>query len=74
MKTKTNLVLAFVCALALATNAQQPEEVTTDTGTMDKETAAKAFPAKLPYSPYAEPQFSHAPVLRRHPSAHFALL
>ena len=61
MKTKNILAVALVCALALTSNAQEPEQVTTDTGTMDKETAAKAFPAKPPYSPYAGRNFPTRP-------------
>jgi hypothetical protein len=37
------------------------EEAATDTGTLDQETAAKAFPAKPPYSPYAGRNFPTRP-------------
>src|SRR3954470_10393916 len=33
------------------------DEATTDVGTLDKQSAAKAFPAKPPYSPYAGRDF-----------------
>ena len=61
MKTKAIFAAAIISALTLTTNAQEPEEVTTDTGTMDKETAGKAFPAKPPYSPYAGRTFPTRP-------------
>jgi hypothetical protein len=61
MKTKTILAAALVCALALATNGAQAEDTTTDVGTLDKETAAKVFPAKPPYSPYAGRNFPTRP-------------
>jgi hypothetical protein len=37
------------------------EDHTTDIGTLDKETADKAFPAKPPYSPYAGRNFPTRP-------------
>src|SRR3954468_9207658 len=46
--------LVAVCALAA-------DEATTDTGTLDKQSAAKAFPAKPPYSPYAGRDFPTRP-------------
>ena len=61
MKTKNILAAALLCALALVTNGAQAEETTTDTGTLDKETAAKVFPAKPPYSPYAGRNFPTRP-------------
>src|SRR6187397_3625165 len=62
MNQKTILAAALVCALAFVTNGQQPQEVTTDTGTMDKETVAKSFPNKPPYSPYAGRNFPTRPL------------
>ena len=41
--------------------AQSQTEAATDTGTLDKETAEKAFPAKPPYSPYAGHSFPARP-------------
>jgi Protein of unknown function (DUF3604) len=51
------LALAAITApAALATDA-----TITDVGTLDKETAAKVFPAKPPYSPYAGRNFPTRP-------------
>ena len=44
-------VLALATILSPATVTAQ--QTTTDIGTLDKDTAEKAFPAKPPYSPYA---------------------
>lgn len=49
---------SFVGVLCTTTFAQN---VTTDIGTLDKETAEKAFPAKPPYSPYAGRNFPTRP-------------
>ncbi len=51
---KTVLGLASLAAMALVVWAQRPEQPPgpTDIGTLDKESAAKAF--KKPYSPYAD--------------------
>jgi hypothetical protein len=54
-------LLALVCALALAPNGARAEDTTTDVGTFDQETAAKVFPAKPPYSPYAGRNFPTRP-------------
>ncbi len=50
---------AFAASLFATTVAAQ--DVTTDIGTLDKETAEKAFPAKPPYSPYAGRNFPTRP-------------
>ena len=44
---------AGVLAVTLLAMAVAAQEVTTDIGTLDKEAAEKAFPAKPPYSLYA---------------------
>ncbi|HWN95128.1 MAG TPA: DUF3604 domain-containing protein [Methylomirabilota bacterium] len=54
----TSLALA-VAGFALPAFAQ--DHATTDIGTLDKETAAKAFPSKPPYSPYAGRNFPTRP-------------
>jgi hypothetical protein len=61
MKTKRILAAAFLCTLAFATNGAKAEDTTTDVGTFDKESAAKVFPAKPPYSPYAGRNFPTRP-------------
>jgi uncharacterized protein DUF3604 len=61
MKMKTILAAAFVCALAFANNDARAEDTTTDVGTFDQETAAKVFPTKPPYSPYADRNFPTRP-------------
>src|SRR4051812_21174394 len=53
-------VLAGVALIAFAT-AVTAEDLTTDIGTLDRETAEKAFPAKPPYSPYAGRNFPIRP-------------
>ena len=53
--------LANVCAASLFATAVAAQDVTTDIGTLDKEAAEKAFPAKPPYSPYAERNFPTRP-------------
>jgi hypothetical protein len=56
------LAAALVCALTFVTNNAQAEDTTTtDIGTLDQETAAKVFPAKPPYSPYAGRNFPTRP-------------
>src|SRR6202049_3116 len=52
-------VNAFAAILVATTVAAQ--DVTTDIGTLDKESAEKAFPAKPPYSPYAGRNFPTRP-------------
>jgi hypothetical protein len=54
------MAAVLACALAvagLAFPAFAQEQTTTDIGTLDKATAAKVFPAKPPYSPYAGRNF-----------------
>jgi Protein of unknown function (DUF3604) len=53
--------LASVCAACVFATAVAAEDLTTDIGTLDKETADKAFPAKPPYSPYAGRNFPTRP-------------
>ena len=53
------LVAVMAGSLALPALAQQT--ATTDIGTLDKETAEKAFPARPPYSPYAGRNFPTRP-------------
>ena len=48
-------------AISLALPAFAQHETTTDVGTLDKEMAEKAFPAKPPYSPYAGRNFPARP-------------
>jgi hypothetical protein len=61
MKIRNLTIIALVCALALATNGARAEDTPTDVGTLDQETAAKVFPAKPPYSPYAGRNFPTRP-------------
>jgi hypothetical protein len=54
----------FSLALGLTANLLPTfaeEGIATDIGTLDKETAEKAFPAKTPYSPYAGRNFPTRP-------------
>jgi uncharacterized protein DUF3604 len=58
--------IALVITLALTAASVAPpafaqEQANTDVGTLDKETAVKAFPAKPPYSPYAGRTFPTRP-------------
>jgi hypothetical protein len=53
--------LAGVCAACMFATAVAAEDRTTDIGTLDQETADKAFPAKPPYSPYAGRSFPTRP-------------
>jgi hypothetical protein len=48
-------------ALTLFVTVVAAQDVTTDIGTLDKEAAEKAFPAKPPYSPYAGRNFPTRP-------------
>ena len=64
-KNKQNLLAALSLALGLAgysLPAFAQEAATTDSGTLDKESAAKGFPAKPPYSPYAGRNFPARPL------------
>jgi hypothetical protein len=54
--------LAHAVAASLFATAVAAQDVTTDIGTLDKETAEKAFPAKPPYSPYAGRNFPTRPL------------
>jgi hypothetical protein len=53
--------LAGALAASLFATPLAAQDVTTDTGTLDKEAAEKAFPAKPPYSPYAGRNFPTRP-------------
>src|SRR5215211_4329605 len=53
--------LASAFAVSFLATAVAAQDVTTDVGTLDKETAEKAFPAKPPYSPYAGRNFPTRP-------------
>jgi len=55
------LALTGVCVACVFATAVAAEDVTTDIGTLDKETADKAFPTKPPYSPYAGRNFPTRP-------------
>ena len=59
MKFKRILFLVAAVRCALPVFAQ--EHATTDIGTLDTETAAKVFPTKPPYSPYAGRNFPVRP-------------
>src|SRR5579864_7122071 len=59
MKISAILVLPLATSLAFTAFAQH--ETATDIGTLDKETAGQAFPAKPPYSPYAGRNFPTRP-------------
>ena len=59
MKISTILILPFAASLAFTASARQ--EIATDTGTLDKETAGQSFLAKPPYSPYAGRNFPTRP-------------
>src|SRR5215208_2819410 len=53
--------LAGMCAASLFATTVAAEDLTTDIGTLDKETADKVFPSKPPYSPYAGRNFPTRP-------------
>src|SRR5438874_12404320 len=53
--------LAAVCAASVFATTVAAQNTTTDIGTLDKEAAAKAFPTKPPYSPYAGRNFPTRP-------------
>src|SRR3982074_352862 len=53
--------LAGVCAACVFAPAVAAEDRTRDIGTLEKETADKAFPTKPPYSPYAGRNFPTRP-------------
>src|SRR5687767_4170748 len=54
-------VLVGVCAASMFATSLAAEDQTTDIGTLDKQTAEKAFPTKPPYSPYAGRNFPTRP-------------
>jgi hypothetical protein len=62
MNTKVFLAvcLAICAGMTLRTQAAV-DQAQTDIGTLDKETAAKAFPTKAPYSPYVGRNFPTRP-------------
>jgi hypothetical protein len=53
--------LAGASGMTLFSKSVAAQGATTDIGTLDKETAEKAFPAKPPYSPYASRNFPTRP-------------
>src|SRR3982075_1518188 len=53
--------LANAFAASLFATAVAAQDAITDIGTLDKDTAEKAFPAKPPYSPYAGRNFPTRP-------------
>ena len=53
--------LATVLATSLFAAAVAAQDASTDVGTLDREAAEKAFPAKPPYSPYAGRNFPTRP-------------
>jgi hypothetical protein len=55
------VTLASAFTVSLLTTEIAAQDVTTDIGTLDKDTAEKAFPAKPPYSPYAGRNFPTRP-------------
>src|SRR5258707_7396178 len=64
MNTKTFHSAALVATIAVTSFALPvfaQEQATTDIGTLDTETAAKVFPAKPSYSPYAGRNFPTRP-------------
>src|SRR4051812_28016115 len=57
----SGVALAAVCAASVFATTAAAQNTTTDIGTLDKEAADKAFPAKPPYSPYAGRNFPTRP-------------
>src|SRR6185295_18830343 len=56
------VILAFALSgTATSRNLAAQETTTTDVGTLDKESAARAFPSKPAYSPYAGRDFPTRP-------------
>src|SRR6478736_10128068 len=53
--------LVGVCSASVFATNGAAQDAATDIGTLDKEAAGKAFPAKPPYSPYAERNFPTRP-------------
>jgi hypothetical protein len=65
-RTSFTILLTASLTANLAANPMAPAfgadpAVTTDIGTLDQESAAKAFPARPPYSPYAGRNFPTRP-------------
>jgi len=60
-RARSITVVAVLLSLGLALPAAAEPDVTTDAGTMSKESAARAFPAKPLYSPYAGRTFPTRP-------------
>jgi hypothetical protein len=56
------VTLAGLLGAALSFPAWGQDHITTDVGTMDKETADKVFPTKRPYSPWAGRNFPSRPL------------
>ena len=71
LSTISRAILANAFAAGLLAAPSFAQEVTTDIGTLDKETAEKAFPAKPPYSPYAGRNFPTRPYFGDTHTAHF---
>src|SRR4030095_14590423 len=61
-RTITFVAMLLVLAVALAARPGQQQHSATDVGTLDKESAAQAFPPKPPYSPYAGRNFPTRPL------------
>ena len=59
---KANSTIAVLLTASLAMRALAQHAPTTDIGTLDKESAAKAYPSKPPYSPYAGRNFPTRPL------------
>src|ERR1700680_3966560 len=53
--------LAGICAACVFATTVAAQDAATDIGTLDQQTADKAFPAKPPYSPYAGRHFPTRP-------------
>src|SRR5712675_1169525 len=58
---KTTRICALIAASLTLPAFAADQEATTDIGTLDKETAAKVFPSKPPYAPYAGRNFPTRP-------------
>ena len=70
----SRIIVAAATLLATAIGATMPAAAHgQDTGTLDSAAAAKAFPAKPPYSPYAGRNYPTRPSVRGHPSPHLVL-
>jgi hypothetical protein len=61
-RTAMKVTALIAAVLALATTSAQTEETQTDVGTLDMDSAQKAFPDKPPYSPYAGRNFPTRPL------------